>query len=102
MLLNSSFLRFKPSHIAATALLLSINVHSSPIAQLVGLPEQLTNLRRRSFLSLATIGNGGEEHKEGGFDSGPLADWNYQVIQITGLNPQTLAPCYRVLFQLAN
>jgi hypothetical protein len=54
-LLHSSSLKFKPSQIAAAALLLSINISSSPAAQQVGLPARLTNLRSKAFYNSAMI-----------------------------------------------
>ena len=41
MLLSSTYLRFKPSQVAAAALLLSININSSECAQLMGAPSVL-------------------------------------------------------------
>ena len=51
MLLSSTYLRFKPSQVAAAALLLSININSSVCAQLMGAPSVLDSniLQAKAF-----------------------------------------------------
>ena len=48
MVSHSAFLRYKTSQMAASALMLAINIHQSPIAKQLGLPRQLSNLFKKS------------------------------------------------------
>lgn len=78
MLLSSSYLAFKPSQVAAAALILSININGSECSQLMGAPTVLQNLHKKAFYF--NLKSSPEEQQfEEGKDSGPLKFWNSQV-----------------------
>ena len=52
MLLSSTYLRFKPSQVAAAALILSININGSECSKLMGAPTVLHNLKDKAFYGL--------------------------------------------------
>ena len=49
MLLSSTYLRFKPSQVAASALILSLNINSSNVSIRMGAPSVLQNLAEKAF-----------------------------------------------------
>ena len=49
--MSSHYLRFRPSHIAASALMLSMGINSSPDAGLVGLPAPQKDLYTQGVYS---------------------------------------------------
>jgi len=61
MLLSSTYLHFKPSQVAAAALLLSMNINGSECAQLMGAPNVLHDLHEKSVFYAEN--NGQEERK---------------------------------------
>lgn len=97
MLLSSVYLRFKPSQVAAAALILSININSSHCSQLMGAPCVLQRLEEKAFyhdpaaaLRFAAQ-PAAEESKEGQYlpmmrNLGLLERWNDHVAQVTGLS----------------
>jgi len=82
MLLSSTYLHFKPSQVAAAALLLSMNINGSECAQLMGAPNVLHDLHEKSVFYAEN--NGQEERKYN--NCGPLAAWNEQVEAVTKLS----------------
>ena len=90
MLLSSNYLRFKPSHLAATALLLSIGINSSPNAGLMGLPAPKQDLYSRGVY----YGLGGGSQASSFMEAArgeaalaqlpsPLLHWNRGVAAVT-------------------
>ena len=100
MLLSSSFLRFKPSSVAAAALMLSININCSPSAQLMGAPDVLGNQYAKSFFyNQPEPEDLFEEHKgeprlaarravSFQVNAGPLQAWNQGVSDMTNLTAE--------------
>ena len=93
MLLSSSYLRFKPSQVAASALLLSLNINSSTVSMRMGAPTVLTNLAEKAFYFESGCGGGQsrwqpskEECKDSGTSSEPLSRWNSHVRDVTKLS----------------
>lgn len=91
---HSSFLRFKSSQVAASALLLAINISVSPVSALVGLPKQLVDLPARS--AYADLSNPAVAKN-------PMRHWNAGVHSLTFRHAgKDILPCYKMLLTLAN
>lgn len=102
-ILDTIFLRFHCAVIAASALLLSININSSPAAQQFGMPSRLPNLRGKCSQKTAALmlpGSSNNSLRGGG--TGPLSSWDSSVAEFTRVSPDQISPCYKVLVQLAN
>jgi len=99
MVSHSLFLRFKSSQVAASALLLAINIHQSPIAEEIGLPCQLENIEARSFFFEATS----EKRESSESEECPLRYWNAGVRRLTSkCVGKDIKPCYKVMINLVN
>merc|ERR1712060_639613 len=80
ILLNPIFTGFKQSVLAASVLLLSINISTSPAACEMGFPSRITTLKPPS--------------------TGPLAFWTPFVESLTTITPESIALCYQNLTDL--
>lgn len=100
MLLSSTYLRFKPSQVAAAAIILSLNINSSQISRLMGAPSVLTEVHTQAFYYAEGFSQQ-EELKDNA--NGPLARWNDRVRSVTKLSAyEDIQQCYEVMTLLVN
>ena len=94
---HSAFLRFKTSQMAASSLILAMNILQSPTALRIGLPARLSNLYAKSAFSEVS-GVADEE-----VSTCPLRHWNAGVRRLTSkCVGKDIKPCYKVMIKLAN
>ena len=86
MLLSSHYLRFKPSQVAASALILSLNINSSNVSIRMGAPSVLSNLAEKAFYFDSSSSHIYQNAEEESKDNGPLDRWNSHVRNVTKLS----------------
>ena len=92
---SQNYLKFKPSEIAAAALMISINVFQSSIASELSL-KKLKHLMRHAHFKACTT-------KEDLKAYGPLAEWNAEVEQLTQLKRESgLRQTYTLILDYLN
>merc|ERR1712060_788544 len=79
ILLNPIFTGFKQSVLAASVLILSINISTSPAACKMGFPSRITTLKP---------------------STGPLTLWTPFVESLTTISPESISTCYQNLTDL--
>ena len=86
------YLHYKPSSMALAAAFMAINMSMSPLAKQLDIKPR-PNLFDKKFYANSPVEM---QH------SGPLREWNGELVRITGLSKQDIAGPYNVFLEIQN